>query len=217
MNIVSVKRAVNIALCTAIAVTVAHLIWIIAYSAAGRFAVDVQSMLLNILPYGIPIAAFALSLRLVARAEKMWGISDVVFFSLILLTFVAMALHVTIEGVIGDFIAVYFNVPIVYAIPLAAIGIVWLIVRARPRGDLPKVGKILYFVPIAVLAAMVVHCGILSAVALSRMTTTTGASWWVIPLAFGLLYLLVAFVLFGVYALYKRRALGRIEAGANEA
>lgn len=199
MNTKHYKIIAEIALWLSVAAAAVHLIWY-AVIAGGYF--DIQSLLLlNVLPYGVPILTFALVRREIRREPLRWNIADTVFGAIVLLCYFAMVINVTVEGCTGDFAGVYFNVPLLYAIPLCITGMTWLFVRMKPKADMPVIGKVLYALPLAAIAAMFVHCGILSIEALTSKAITS-FPWWTAPFFCGIMYLIAVFLLFVLYALY---------------
>lgn len=183
-----------------IAAAVIHFVWAAVVSRQGG---GLQGALLNVLPYGLPILTFALVRRALRRAEPCWGRADILFAALFSLCYLAMIVHVTVGGIAGDFDHVYYNMPLLYAIPLAAVGLVWAAVRIRPTAEMPVAGKILYALPFAALAAMCIHCGTLAIIEGMRGVTSS-FPWWAAPLLCSIPYLLAALALFGAYAVYRR-------------
>lgn len=162
-----------------------------------------------LLPYGLPVLTFALAWWALCRAQPRWCAADAVLGILFSLTFLAMAVHVTIEGINGDFLNTFSNLPYYYLIALGILAFVWLLVRVRPERSSPIAGKVLYALPFAALAAMVVHGSVLVAVQLVRRPVSS-APWWVPLLLCVVSYLAVALALLAVYGVYrleqKRRA-----------
>ena len=118
---------------------VVHFIWCVC---VGYF--DIQGFLLNVISYGVPVFTFVLVRREFRRESPLWNKADTVFGVLLTLIYLAMILHVTVEGSIADFTNVYFNVPIIYAIPITLIDVLWLIIRTKPKPHSTVIVKILY-------------------------------------------------------------------------
>lgn len=195
----NLKILSDIMICLSAVFAVAHFIWCMV---DGRF--DLQSLMLNVIPYGLPIIIFVVVRCGFQRENPRWDKSDSVFAILFSLIYLAMVLHVTFAGAISDFADIYFNVPVIYAIVIAFTGLAWGIARTKPNADTSVIFKVLYVLVILTLAAMVVHCGILFIGEWIRMRNTTSIPsssfpWWTMPLLIALLYIVFAGVLFFVY------------------
>lgn len=189
-------------LCLSIAFTAAHLIWFAAL--LTTHPIGFGSLLLIVIAYGMPLAIFTFAFRLTRRDSAVWKVADTMFLSVTAAIFIAMAVHTTIDGVVkGDFFNSYFNIPIIYAIPTAVIGIVWLLTHTRPTKSDTLCPKILYFLALSAIAVMIIHCGTLCLVNIAD-NGTTGAPWWVLPLAFGLGYLVLALLLYIAFYICKK-------------
>lgn len=162
-----------------------------------------------LLPYGLPVLTFALAWWALCRAQPRWDAGDTVLGGLFLLGFLAMAVHVTVEGIVDYRSGAAVNVAYGYLIALGILAFVWLFVRVRPGKHAPVAGKVLYALPLAALAAMVVHGSVLVAVQLVRRPVSS-APWWVPLLLCVVSYLAAALALLAVYGVYrlvqKRRA-----------
>ena len=189
-------------LCLSVIFTAAHLIWFATF--LTTHSIGFGSLLLIVIAYGMPLAIFTFAFRLTRRDSAVWKVADTMFLSVTAAIFIAMAVHTTIDGVVkGDFFNSYFNIPIIYAIPTAVIGVAWLLARTRPTKNDKVCPKILYFLALSAIAVMVIHCGTLCLVNLAD-NGTTGAPWWVLPLAFGLGYLVLALLLYIAYYICKK-------------
>jgi len=190
-------------LIVAVIVLIFHCICGIVVASAEHKALGVESWLLNVIAYGIPVAAFLTGL-FVCEKER-WNRADTVFLTLEGAVYAAMVIHVTIEGFLfpdPGYIYTFFNVPIFYAIPSSAIGLVWLIYHARPHAGMKKAGKVLYILPIVAFGAMLIHCGI----EMIKYMTFDGvhtAPWWSGILLYMLPYVPVILILLGAYAIYR--------------
>ena len=182
-----------------VAAALAHFVWAIA---DDEHVYGIDGFLLNLLPYGLPILTFALVWRGLKKEQPCWCMADTVLGVLFSLSFIAMAVHVTIAGALQGMANVYFNLPVIYAVPLCLFALIWLAVRLRPQTGAVTVQKVLYALPVLPLAAMVVHCGILCVTELSRDSMASSAPWWVLPLAVAMLYLCIALLLLAVYVVY---------------
>lgn len=189
-------------LCLSVIFTAAHLIWFATF--LTTHSIGFGSLLLIVIAYGMPLAIFTFAFRLTRRDSAVWKVADTMFLSVTAAIFIAMAVHTTIDGVVkGDFFNSYFNIPIIYAIPTAVIGIVWLLTHTRPTKSDTLCPKILYFLALSAIAVMIIHCGTLCLVNLAD-NGTTGAPWWVLPLAFGLGYLVLALLLYIAFYICKK-------------
>ena len=162
-----------------------------------------QNVFFSLIPYGISILTFALAWRALCRAQPRWCAADTVLGLLFLLSFLAMAVHVIVGGIVNGFEDAFSNLSMYYVIPLSAIAFVWLVVRVRPGKGAPLADKVLYALPVAAMVAMAVHCGILCIKELSRNKLASSMPWWVLPVLVALLYLAAALVLLAVYGVYR--------------
>ena len=168
-------------------------------------------MLIIAVAYGLPIIIFAVSCTKAWRTALGLGVLDVIFLSVIAVIFITMVLHTTIDGFVrSNFINSYFNIPIIYTIPTALIGIIWLLIATRPTISDSLCPKILYSLSLVSVLAMIIHCGTLCLVHLAD-NGTTGAPWWVMPLVFGLAYLLLALAFYIAYRICKKAQRNRIK------
>lgn len=192
-------------LLASVGVFAAHAVWyfIILLLSDGSYGFNMQSFLLNLLPYGLPILTFALVWRALKKEQSCWCMADTVLGALFSLSFIAMAVHITAAGIVGDFHSAYFNISIYYTIPFGLLGLVWLIVRMRPRKDSPLAGKILFVLPLAALAAMVIHCAVFTINGLIEGFGTSGAPWAIYLLIFAVVYVTISLLLLAVYAVYR--------------
>lgn len=195
-----------------ITVTFLHLIFLVI---SNTMAVGIESLLLNAIPYGLPILVFS-SARRACRAEKpRWSKAGFVMMTTFILSFLAMSAHVTLAFFLAKeaFINIYFNVPILYAVPLLLFAMLWLAMRRAPVKRSRKetlVGKFLSALPVFVLIAMLVHCGVVAAIEIYRQVSgplATSAPWWVMPLLVAFWYviaLMVVLLLRGIYNYAQR-------------
>ena len=162
-----------------------------------------QNVFFSLIPYGISILTFALVWRALCRAQPRWCAADTVLDILFSLSFLAMAVHVIVGGIVNGFKDAFSNLSMYYVVPLCAIAFVWLVVRVRPGKGAPVAGKVLYALPVAAMAAMAVHCGILCIKELLCNKLASSMPWWVLPVLIALLYLAAALVLLAVYGVYR--------------
>lgn len=177
--------------------------------------VDPQSILLNLFPYGLPILIFALAVRSCATDKPRWSRSGIANMTLFALTFIAMSAHVTLAFFYSknSFINVYFNVPIIYLVPLLLFSILWLGTKnvTMNQGKKGVFGKLISILPKLLLIAMVIHTVIASVAEIVRQSggiPSTSAPWWVMPLVISLGYVVaIAFALLlrGIYNRLKAK------------
>lgn len=197
-----------------IAVTLAHAVWYLVpfCSPEPPYTFGLADFLVPLLlPYGVPVLTFALVWRALCRAQPRWCAADTVLGILFSLSFLAMAVHATVEGIVGRMVDVYPNLPFYYLIALGILAFVWLVVRVRPGKGAPVTGKVLYALPVAALAAMAVHCIAICIAQMVREGGATGAPSWAEQLLCVVAYLAAALVLlavYGVYCLIRRRKNG---------
>lgn len=191
----------------AIGLLLAHL-WLLYLDADKRIDDFILSSLpLLVVPYGLPIFVFTWSAATLCKAQPRWQKSDSVFLTLFSLVYFVMAGHVTAEWFFSkeSFANIFFNLPVVYTLPLLFVGIVWLWLRMKPPKHSPFFGKFLYILPLLLFVAAIVHCGILSFL---PTPPGTSAPWWVMPLMYGLGYLglaLLCMVILGIYRFAQKR------------
>lgn len=189
-----------------VAVTLAHAVWYLVpfCSPEPPYAFHLASFLVTLLlPYGVSVLTFALVWRVLCRMQPRWCAADTVLGILFALSFLAMAVHVTVAGIVGKIVDVYPNLPLYYLITLGILAFVWLIVRVRPGKGSPLAGKVLYALPVAALAAMAVHCIAICIAQMAREGGATGAPSWVELLLCVVTYLAAALVLLAVYGVYR--------------
>ncbi len=184
-----------------IAATVGQLVWAILYmiiyhqNAYG-------SLPLNIVAYGLPILLSAWACREWKKEQPRWHTEDNVLGGLLTASFVAMVIHVTVEAFLSDIINSYFNLPLIYTIPIALLGLAWWMIRMKPTADTDRLGKILFALPPLAICAMIVHCSIACIIELFREPFTTSFPWWTMPLLIGLIYLVATLLLLIPYLVY---------------
>ncbi len=183
---------------TSIIAAVAHLIW----CAFDKMSIGIESIFLNVLPYGIPIFAFA-------RARKGEAVSraDNVLCTLFSLSYLAMIVHVTVAGIIDNdsFTNIYLNLPLIYLFPITLFGLGWMLVHTMPRKGSRVMHKILYTVLLLVIGAMVLHCGIVAVRSIIRYASgpiATSFPWWASALYTFLYYVIPVLAVLLIYGLY---------------
>lgn len=176
--------------------------------------VDPQSMLLNFLPYGLPILIFGLAGRSYESDKPRWSRSGVVNMVLFTLTFIAMSAHVTLAFFYSNnsFANSYFNIPIIYTVPLLLFAVLWYGTKniVNLRGERGAFGKLISVLPKLILIAMAVHIIIASVAEILRQSgglPSTSAPWWVIPLIITTCYIIAL-----AFALLMRGIYDRIKA-----
>lgn len=197
------KLIINILFWFSIAATCGQLIWVLLDMIIYKQDAF-GSLFLNVIAYGLPILVSAWACREWKKEQPRWHMEDNVLGGLLALSFIVMVIHVTIYGLLSDFINSYFNLPIIYTIPIVLFGFVWWIVRIKPTSDTKLLGKILYALPIITICAMIVHCTISCIVEIIKTSIASGAPWWVMPLIIGLIYLVVALLLLIPYLIYTK-------------
>ena len=188
------------------AVTLAHAVWYLVPFCFPEppYAFGLMSFLVTLLlPYGVSVLTFALVWRALCRAQPRWCAADTVLGILFSLSFLAMAVHVTVDGIVGRMVDVYPNLPLYYLIALGILAFVWLVARVRPGKGSPVAGKVLYALPVAALAAMVVHCIAICIAQVVREGGATGAPSGAELLLCVVAYLAAALVLLAVYGVYR--------------
>ena len=64
--------------------------------------IDAGSMVMNLIPYGLPILVFASARSACVKDKPRWSISGFVTMTLFALSFLAMSVHVTYEFFCSD-------------------------------------------------------------------------------------------------------------------
>lgn len=184
-----------------IAATVGQLVWAILYmiiyhqNAYG-------SLPLNIIAYGLPVLLSVWACREWKKEQPRWHMEDNVLGGLLAASFVAMVVHVTVEAFLSDMINSYFNLPLIYTIPISIFALAWWMIRIKPTAETDRVGKILFALPPLAICAMIVHCSIACVIELFREPSSTSFPWWTMPLLIGLIYLGATLLLLIPYLVY---------------
>ena len=195
-----------------IGVTALHFIL---FDQSNTMEVGIESFLLNVIPYGLPILVFSLASRASGKGKPRWSKAGANMMALFVLSFLVMSAHVTIAYFASkqDFINTYFNVPLLYAVPLLLFALLWLAMKKAPEQKESKktIGdKIINGLPVALLIAMLIHCGvvaIIDAVRLMNKPMATSFPWWAAPLLIALAYIAaigVSLLIRGIYNYFQR-------------
>lgn len=206
------KTLFRILYASAVCVAFLHLIFL---TISNTMAVGIESFFLNVIPYGVPIFAFASALNACREDKPRWSKAGFILMTLFVLSFLVMSAHVTIAYFVSkqSFINTYFNVPLLYAVPLLLFAMLWLATKKAPEQKKVKKtiwDKIFNRLPVALLIAMLIHCGvvaIIDAVRLMNNALATSAPWWVMPLVIALAYIAaigVALLIRGIYNYAQR-------------
>ena len=178
--------------------------------------VDIQSLILNVIPYGLPILIFALASRQSSGSTPDWSIAGNVNMTLFALTFVAMSAHVTLAYFFSEesFINVYFNVPIIYSAPLLLFAILWAGTKNSLQNSAEQgiLGRIINSLPTLLVIAMVINVVVVSVVEIIRQSGDmlfTSAPWWVSPLLVAFCYVAVISLSLIIRGVYNRIASNR--------
>ena len=194
-----------------IMVTILHLVFMLI---SNTMSVGIESLLLNAIPYGLPILVFSSCWRHCREAQPRWTRKGFWMAALFILTFLAMNAHVTLAFFFSKdaFINTYFNVPILYLVPLLIFWMLWLAMKGRKvKKQKTKVGKFFDKLPLVCLVVMLIHCGIVSGMEIYRQMNrplATSAPWWVSPLLVSLVYVVViglALLIKGIYHRVKAK------------
>ena len=188
----------------------------ILFDKSNTMEVGIESFLLNVIPYGLPILVFSLASHASGKGKPRWSKVGVIMMTLFVLSFLALSAHVTIAYFVSkqDFINTYFNVPLLYAVPLLLFAMLWLATKKAPEQKKTQktvFGKIFNGLPVVLLIAMLIHCGvvaIIDAVRLMNKPMATSFPWWAMPLLIALAYIAaigVALLIRGIYNYAKRK------------
>ncbi len=171
--------------------------------------VDVGSMVMNLIPYGLPVLVFASARRACANDKPRWSRSGFFSMALFALSFLAMSIHVTIAFFYANesFINIYFNLPIIYSVPLLLFAILWLGTKkvVAVRGEAGILGKLITASPAILLVAMIIHVASASIMEIIRQTNgplMTSAPWWVTSLLVSFAYIAAMVIALLVRAIY---------------
>lgn len=195
------KLIVNILFWLITAATLGQLIWAILYmiiyhqNAYG-------SLPLNVIAYGLPVLLSVWACKEWKKEQPRWHMEDNVMGGLLAASFFAMVIHVTIEAFLSNMINSYFNLPLIYTIPISIFALAWWMIRIKPTAETDRIGKILFTLPPLAICAMIVHCTISIIIETTNNSMTTSAPWWVMPLLIGLIYLVAALLLLIPYLVY---------------
>ena len=178
-----------------------HLMW--ALVSAGQVAI--VAGWLPLINYGFAVVVFAIILKRLKKEEANWDITDKAFYILFSLSYLSMIIYVTVMGIIRD-MNYFINGSMVFLIPLALFGMLWLLIKHKPeKGQIAHI--ILFSLPLATLLAMVIHVTIVFIReyirAISR-GTNTGAPLMAYPLLYGIIYTIVSLVLVIIYFIFYK-------------
>lgn len=173
--------------------------------------VDIQSLLLNVIPYGLPILVCSLAVKDSRGNKPLWSNAGFVLAILFGVCYVSMVTHITLMYIIGcvvlksvSYANLYFNVPIIYGIAMTVLFVFWLMKKSackihnneqtdnkKTSGQLIT-GKVLFWLPVALTAIMIVNCSILLAIGFSRESgeiLSTSFPTWATALITCIIYL----------------------------
>ncbi len=172
-----------------------HLIWLLA--TPNIPSLGIGSYLLNVIPYLLPIAV---ALFVFFKKEVLK--KEIIIYSVFYTIYLAMILHVTILAMIVGIVDAYFNIPLIYGIPLLLSLIILVMVVKNPR-EASVVSKSLYGMIFISLVAMVIHSGVVLILDFnhfrSQPVPSSSAPWWIVGLLVASSYLLVCILLSIVY------------------
>ena len=201
-------------LITTIAFIVFH--FMLLFTCTG--SVYTQSLSVVLISYGFPILMAALAWNEGCKDRNVWEKAGVVMAVLFAVSYLVMVLHVTIAFMVRsyDYMNIYFNVPLWYAVPMYIFAILWALTKRNPVIEMnPRertvVGKIIDAVPVVLLIVMLIHCGvvaIIDAVRLMNKPMATSFPWWAAPLLIALAYIAaigVSLLIRGIYNYAKRK------------
>ena len=192
----------------AILFTVLHLVLLVI---SNTMSIGIESILLNVLPYGLPIWIFAATRRACIADKPHWSKVGFVMMTLFTFAFLAMVTHVTLAYFYSNeaFINIYFNVPLLYSAPLILFAVLWAGMKNKVtvKGERTGAGKVISALPILVLGVMVVHVGAVSVMEIARQINgplSTSAPWWVMPLLIAFVYIAVLGIALLIRGIYNR-------------
>ncbi|MBP3402183.1 MAG: hypothetical protein J6K85_03885 [Clostridia bacterium] len=200
------KNTFNALFILAIFVAVLHLVFL----GISTPQVDVGSMVMNLIPYGLPILVFASARGASVKDKPTWSRSGFLSMALFSLSFLAMSVHVTYAFFNSSqpFINAYFNLPIIYSAPMLLFAILWLGLKRRVTVKGHGVfGKFIVASPAIILVAMVIHVVIASVneiIEQSDGLPMTSAPWWVTSLIISLAYIAALTIALLIRAIYNR-------------
>lgn len=207
------KSLLYVFLITTIAFTVFHFTLLFTCTQT----LHTQSLSIILISYGFSILMAALAWNEGCKDRNVWKKAGVVMAALFAVSFLAMALHVTIAFMVRsyDYMNIYFNVPLWYAVPMYIFAILWALTKRNPIIEMnPRertlAGKMIDAVPVALLIAMLIHCGvvaIIDAVRLMNKPMATSFPWWAAPLLIALAYIAaigVSLLIRGIYNYFQR-------------
>ena len=201
------KTVFNLLTITAVFFPVLHLIFL----GISSPTIDVGSMILNLIPYGLPIWMFASARSACVKDKPCWSVSGFVTMALFALSFLAMSIHVTYEFFCSNesFINIYFNLPIIYSVPLLLFAILWIGTKRKVNlnGNIGIFGKSIITSPVIVLIAMAIHVAVASINEIIRQSDgipMTSAPWWVTSLIISFIYIIALIIALLIRAAYIR-------------
>ena len=203
------KHNISFAVLEILAIIIAVLHFAFLVISSGT--VDTQSLVLILLPYGLPIFIFASAYRYCKNDMSAWSKSGFLTMALFALTFIAMSAHVTLAYFYSSesFINIYFNIPVLYSPILFLFAILWAGTKTvyNTSGKKGIIGRFISVLPKLLIIAMIIHTVVVSVVEITRQLNgplITSAPWWVSPLIIALCYLIAIAVSLIIRVIYNR-------------
>lgn len=174
--------------------SIVMLILHLAFLAMDGMMADVGSLLLLVLPYGLPILLFSVARRGLEK-RKTWSKICGFWMGLFICTTLLMFGHVTALKFVGNnsFINVLFNLPLVYLLPMLLFAILWKFTLEVPMIDGVKQKRKGTILIKLIGFAMVVHCGIIGVgdyLRYAQGSYASSAPWYLMTLILVFAYLL---------------------------
>lgn len=199
------KKLNDIMVYVSISALLTNLIWFIdeifPYS-LDRF-IDI---FLIFIAFGVPLLIFILLKISFKKEDYPWDKTNLVFHIIYSSLFLIMFIHTTIYGIIDNIYNAIGTYPLIYMVFLFFVAIIWFNYRIRPNKNDKIIAKILYALPVLSLFIMTIHCSIITIIELSNIINhsygITSFPWWTMPLMVGLIYLIIATILFVIYIIY---------------
>lgn len=174
--------------------SIVMLILHLAFLAMDGMMADAGSLLLLVLPYGLPILLFSVARRGLEKG-KTWSKICGFWMGLFICTTLLMFGHVTALKFVGNnsFINVLFNLPLVYLLPMLLFAILWKFTLEVPMIDGVKQKRKGTILIKLIGFAMVVHCGIIGVgdyLRYAQGSYASSAPWYLMTLILVFAYLL---------------------------
>ncbi len=175
-----------------------HFVWSLTLN---KVSIGIESYFIIIIPYLLPIF-----INVYCLIKKKY---DIYFLIIVGLIYFIMFFHVTIYGILCDFIYGYFDFPIIYGIILSFITILYIMKINKPNKQ-SIVCKILYYLCFVNLLIMICNSGFIlykDWLLFQEKPLSSSAPWWIMSVGVASVYLCIELILVFLFFILKRKNL----------